>query len=139
MLSWQPARMQKYKPWVPEEFIFFTLLAGAPSLGKFLYSINVLRTKRCSFSVTLVWSPYAYSPCLHKQTRRVSISPLLRFDFTLSAVEPRSSYVSLDFVEKTREADDNFKISKYIIKINILHFQSFWDKKSPKMNVWSIF
>ena len=38
---------------------FFTLLAGAPSLGKFTYSINVLPTKRCSFSVTLV------SPCLH--------------------------------------------------------------------------
>ena len=42
---------------------FFTLLAGAPSLGKFPYSINVLPTKRCSFSVTLVWSPYVYSPC----------------------------------------------------------------------------
>ena len=38
--------------------LFFTLLAGAPSLGTFPYSINVLPTKRCSFSVTLVWSPY---------------------------------------------------------------------------------
>ena len=42
--------------------LFFALLAGAPSLGTFPYSINVLPTKRCWFSVTLVWSPYVYSP-----------------------------------------------------------------------------
>ena len=41
---------------------FFTLLAGAPSLGTFTYSINVLPTKRCWFSVTLVWSPNVYTP-----------------------------------------------------------------------------
>ena len=32
---------------VHEDFFLFTLLAGAPSLGKFPYSINVLPTKRC--------------------------------------------------------------------------------------------
>ena len=32
---------------VHEEFFFFTLLAGAPPLGTFPYSINVLPTKRC--------------------------------------------------------------------------------------------
>ena len=42
--------------------LFFTLLAWAPSLGKIPYSINVLPTKRCSFSDTLVWSPYVYFP-----------------------------------------------------------------------------
>ena len=42
---------------------FFVLLAGAPSLWKFPYLINVLPTKRCSFSITLVWFPYVYSPC----------------------------------------------------------------------------
>ena len=47
---------------VHEDFFFFTLLAGAPSLGTFSYSINVLPTKKCWFSVTLVWSPYVYSP-----------------------------------------------------------------------------
>ena len=47
---------------VHEEFFCFTLLAGAPSLGKFPYSINVLPTKRCLFLITLVWSPYVYSP-----------------------------------------------------------------------------
>ena len=61
MLPWQPSCMQRYM-----KFFFFTLLAGAPSLGKFPYSINVLPTKRCSFSVTLVWSPYVYSPWLHQ-------------------------------------------------------------------------
>ena len=53
-----------YKLWLLEEYIFITLLAGAPSLGKFPYSINVLPTKRWLFSVTLVWSPYVYSPWL---------------------------------------------------------------------------
>ena len=41
---------------------FFTLLAEAPSLGKFLYSNYIPPTNRCSFSVTLVWFPYVYSP-----------------------------------------------------------------------------
>ena len=31
-----------YKPWVPEEFIFFTLLAGPPSLRKFPYILSFL-------------------------------------------------------------------------------------------------
>ena len=53
-----------------EEFFFFTLLAGAPSLGKFPYSINVFPTKRCLFSVTLVWSPYVYSPCRYARNKK---------------------------------------------------------------------
>ena len=51
--------MQRYT-----KISFFTLLAEAPSLGTFPYSINVLPTKRCWFSVTLVWSPDVYSPWL---------------------------------------------------------------------------
>ena len=38
------------------------VFAGASFLGKFPYSINALLTKRCSFSVTLVWSTYVCSP-----------------------------------------------------------------------------
>ena len=45
---------------------FFTLLAGAPSLEKFLYSINVLPTKRCLFSDTLVRSSYVYFTWLYE-------------------------------------------------------------------------
>ena len=60
MLPWQPSCMQRYT----KSYFFFTLLAGATSLGTFPYSINVLSTKRCWFSLTLVSSPYVYSPWL---------------------------------------------------------------------------
>ena len=78
---------------VHEEFFCFTLLAGAPSLGKFPYSINVLPTKRCLFLITLVWSPYVYSPWV----RAFSGEPL--FQATLDKDQP---YPTPPFLHGTR-------------------------------------
>ena len=43
------------------------------------------------------WRPPTTLPCgnTHNQARRVGVSPLPRFDFTLSAVEPRSKIMFL--------------------------------------------
>ena len=79
--------------------LFFTLLAGAPSVGTFPYSINALLTKRCWFSVTLVWSPYVYSPWCARRKKRGMETPVLTNFKLRGIIRPSSSHQRLRYLK----------------------------------------
>ena len=79
--------------------------------------LHIIFPLRPRSSVPRSWNLTAptANPCgtPHKQTRRVAVSSLPRFYFTLSAVELRSRIISLDFASKEalgRRQIQNYKI-----------------------------
>ena len=80
----------------------FTLLSGAPSLVELPYSINELPEKKCSFSVTLVWSPYAYSPWFSPSINFLLPSPV-QFNTPLNMTRVAKLRVTWGFPCKLRK------------------------------------
>ena len=72
-------------------------------------------------------------------TRRVGVSPLSRFDFTMSAVETRSRIMFL-LTSCIRGAKQTINLKWQNIQFKILAlFFRYFDIHLPKINIWKIF
>ena len=80
-------------------------------------------------------------PCgsTHNQARRDGASPLPRFDFMLSSVEPRSKIMFLSTLcQSVAKQTTNIKSPNLSFRI-LPFFLWYFQKHSPKMNIWTFY
>ena len=111
--------------------------SGGPSLGR-LNANSWSRFRRLR-SDPRTWELATPSTLLcgstHNQARRVGVSPHPRFDFTLSAVEPRSKIMFLSTsCQSGAKQTTNLKSRNISFKI-LPFFLRYFLKHLPKMNI----